>query len=130
MVLIKKIIKEGFFTAYVFQFFTIFYSFFLIFIFNYFNLTFEYGQYVLLIASLDFLTSFIGFNSGESIIYFLAKKKYSIESVLKIGRNTDFVLGSIIVIISLLIFRFISSDYIEIAYGLAVVFSLNIIYTA
>ena len=75
MVLIKQMIKEGFFTAYVFQFITIFYSFFLIFIFNYFNLTFEYGQYVLLIASLDFLTSFIGFNSGESIIYFLAKKK-------------------------------------------------------
>ena len=128
MVLIKQMIKEGFFTAYVFQFITIFYSFFLIFIFNYFNLTFEYGQYVLLIASLDFLTSFIGFNSGESIIYFLAKKKYSIESVLKIGRKTDFVLGSTIVIISLIVFRFISSDYIEIAYGLAVVFSLKTLF--
>lgn len=128
MVLIKQMIKEGFFTAYVFQFITIFYSFFLIFIFNYSNLTYEYGQYVLLIASLDFLTSFIGFNSGESIIYFLAKKKYSIESILKIGRITDFVLGSVIVLISLLIFSFISSDYIEIAYSLAVVFSLKTLF--
>jgi O-antigen/teichoic acid export membrane protein len=128
MVLIKQMIKEGFFTAYVFQFITIFYSFFLIFIFNYSNLTYEYGQYVLLIASLDFLTSFIGFNSGESIIYFLAKKKYSIESILKIGRITDFVLGSVIVLISLLIFSFISSDYIEIAYNLAVVFSLKTLF--
>lgn len=128
MVLIKQMIKEGFFTAYVFQFVTIFYSFFLIFIFNYFNLTFEYGQYVLLIASLDFLTSFIGFNSGESIIYFLAKKKYSVESILKMGRNVDIILGSTIVIVSLFIFIFISSGYIEIAYSLAAFFSLKTLF--
>ena len=107
---------------------TIFYAFFLIFVFNYFNLTHEYGQYILLIASLDFLTSFIGFNSGESIIYFLAKKKYSINSILKIGRITDLILGSLIVVSSLIIFKYIASDYLDIAYSLVLVFSFKTLF--
>ena len=128
MVFIKRMIKEGFGTAYVFQSITIFYSFFLIFIFNHFNLEYEYGQYILLIASLDFLTSFIGFNSGESIIYFLAKKNYSINSILKIGRITDLILGTLIVVFSLIIFKFISLEYLEIPYSLVVVFSFKTLF--
>lgn len=125
---IRRFIKEGFGSAYLFQFTTIFYSFFLIFIFNYFNLTYAYGQYILLIASLDFLTSFIGFNSGESIIYFLAKKTYTENSILKIGRITDLILGSLIVIFSLIIFKYIASSYLDISFGLVFVFSFKTLF--
>lgn len=125
---IRRLIKEGFGSAYLFQFTTIFYSFFLIFIFNYFNLTYAYGQYILLIASLDFLTSFIGFNSGESIIYFLAKKTYTVNSILKIGRITDLILGSLIVIFSLITFKYIASSYLDISFSLVIVFSFKTLF--
>ena len=125
---IKTILKKGFFSAYTHQLSIFFYSFYVIFIFNFFDFQTEYGQYILLLSSLDLLTSFIGFNSGESVIYFMAKKKYSTKSILNYGFLTDTILGLAIIAISLILFKFISSDYLEISYTLAVVFSFKTLF--